>query len=107
MPFDLFCQLGIDPQCAKYYWDSGILNCVIRNFDKQSINGTFIELFDIQFKVPYVSEKNMDLYFHMTLKDQFGRICDKLEGCVCNSGSYSTMYVVCILSKLPALPAAI
>ena len=32
----------------------------------------------------YVSEKNIDLYFHMTLRlrDQFGRICDKLEGCV-------------------------
>ena len=30
----------------------------------------------------YVSEKIVDLYFHMTLRDQFGRNCDKLEGCV-------------------------
>ena len=29
----------------------------------------------------YVSEKNIDLYFHMALRDQFRRICNKLEGC--------------------------
>ena len=48
----------------------------------------------LTFNLKYVSEKNMGLYFHMTLNDQFGRICDKLEGSkvVCNSGSYSTQY---------------
>ena len=40
-----------------------------------------LKFFDIQFKVP-VSVKYMGLYFHMTLRDQFRRICDKLEGCV-------------------------
>ncbi len=36
----------------------------------------------LTFNLKYVSEKNMGLYFHMTLRDQFGRISDKLEGCV-------------------------
>ena len=56
-PVDLFCQLGKDPQCVKYYWDSGILNGVIWNFEKQSINGIFIEFFDIQFKVDMLVKK--------------------------------------------------
>ena len=30
----------------------------------------------------YVSKKYIDLYFHMMLRDQFGGICDKLEGCM-------------------------
>ena len=36
----------------------------------------------LTFNLKHVSEKNMGLYFHTTLRDQFGRICNKLEGCV-------------------------
>ena len=36
----------------------------------------------LTFNLKYVSEKYIGLYFHMMLRDQFERICDKLEGCV-------------------------
>ena len=51
---------------------------ILTNKESMALSLNFLT-FNLKY---YVSEKNMGLHFHMMLRDQFGGICDKLEGCM-------------------------